>query len=162
MHFRRLFLTVLLIFAGFPLFAATVSVLVIETGLPAESGTSQYSGLWESALLDVFFDAGHIVSNAPLMRLEYFPDEVFPDEAQKDLNEAIEGSMDYMVIALLEYKVKDSGNIQKPGNVRLRVFRTQNAQLVYEMSYTDTKVKPLKEEFDSLKTAARKLLPRIK
>jgi hypothetical protein len=162
MYFKRIVLPVLLIiFAALPLGAATVSVLVIEAGLPAESAANQYSGLWESGLLDVFFDAGHIVSNAPVMRLEYFPQEVFPDEAQKDLDEAIEGGMDYIVIALLEYNVKNEG-VQKPRNARLRVFKTEGCQLVYEMSHADAKVKPLKDEFDSIKTAAKKLLPRIK
>jgi hypothetical protein len=150
------------LFSVFPLGAANVSVQVIEAGIPAESGANQYSGLWESALLDVFFESGHIVSNAPVLRLDYMPEEIFPDEARKGLDEAIEGGMNYFAIALLEYNYKSEGGARKPRSVRLMLFRTDGCQLVHELRHTDAKVKSLKDEFDSLILTARKLAPHVK
>jgi hypothetical protein len=144
-----------------PLNAATVSFLVIETGLPSESGVNQYSGLWESGLLDVFFEFGHIVSNAPVMRLDYTPEETFPEEARKNLDEALEGGVEYFIIALLKYR-QDSDGMLRPDNVSLRMFRVKNCEFVYEMKHRDTKIKPIKEEFDSLKNVARGLISRLK
>jgi hypothetical protein len=95
------------------------------------------------------------------MRLEYATEETFPEEARKDLDEALEGGVDYFIIVLLKYQ-EASGGILRPGNVSLRVFRVQNCALVYEMKHTDTKVKPIKEEFDSLKNVARGLVSQLK
>jgi hypothetical protein len=160
---KRAFLP--LIFALFvirPLGAATVSFMVIETGLPSESGANQYSGLWESCLLDVFFEAGHIVSNAPVMRLGYAPPgEIFPEEAREELEEALEGGVELFIIALLQYQQVSDG-VFRPGNVSLRVFRAQNCKLLFEMKHADTKAKPIKEEFDSLKNVARGLVSQLK
>jgi hypothetical protein len=158
---KRAFLPlVLALFFVRPLSAATVSFLVIETGLPTESGSNQYSGLWESGLLDVFFESGHIVSNAPVLRLDYAPGEVFPEEAREALGEALEGGAEFFVIALLEYQ-QGSGGF-RPGNVSLRVFRARNCcNLVYEIKHADMKVKPITEEFDSLKKVARELVSRL-
>ena len=72
----------LCVFFLFRVEAATVSFLVIETGLTDEAGSRQHSGLWESGLLDVFFESGHIVSNAPILRLLSKPSGDFPEEAK--------------------------------------------------------------------------------
>jgi hypothetical protein len=162
MLIKRFFLPLLLSFFVIrPLSAATVSFLVIETGLPSESGINQYSDLWESGLLDVFFESGHIVSNAPVLRLDYAPGEAFPAEAREALGEALDGGAEFFIIALLEYQQGSTGGF-RPGNVSLRVFRARNCELICEMKHTDTIVKPIKEEFDSLKNAARGLISRLK
>jgi hypothetical protein len=168
---KRLFAgLVLYILAAFHLEAATVSFLVIETGLPAEWGASQHSGLWESGLLDVFYEAGHIVSNAPVLRLTEKPRAKFPEEARADLNEALQGGAEYIILALLEYEApadvkSGSGaapaDIQKPRNISLRVFRASPQTLLYEQQYTDKTSATLKDEYDSLKKAVRTLIPHL-
>ncbi|MDR0486791.1 MAG: hypothetical protein LBG91_00945 [Treponema sp.] len=145
----------MILLAVLPLGAATVSCLIIETGLPP-GGSNQHSGLWESGLLDVFFESGHIVSNAPMMRLDLKPTEIFPEEARQELDEAVEGGVEYLILAILEYQ-----NGLKPLNVSLRLFKTRPLAMIYETSYADTKSKNLKEEFDNLKQAARGLVPRL-
>ena len=151
--------------------AATVSFQVIETGLPEELGTSQHSGLWESGLLDVFFEAGHIVSNAPVLRLARKPAAKFPDEIQANFAEALEGGAEYFVLALLEYAVPPGAggppsgaalsNVQKPRNISLRVFKTKPYKLLYEQQYADGASADLKEAYDSVKRAVRTLIPHL-
>jgi hypothetical protein len=145
--------------AFFPLNAAGVSFLVIESGLDKEAAQMQSSGLWESGLLDVFFEAGHIVTNAPVMRFKIMPDKKLPDEVQNDLHEAIEGGMEYFIIALLEYQTASAG--QKPTQITLRLFRINPLKLLFEHKYSNSKAKNAKEEFDNLKQAARILLGQI-
>ncbi|MDR2134486.1 MAG: hypothetical protein LBP27_05205 [Treponema sp.] len=158
---KKIFFSVLVfgIFFLSPLEAATVSFLVIETGLSEEAGTSQHSGLWESGLLDVFFEAGHIVSNAPILRLGKRPGEIFPDEALGKLHEAVEGGVDFFIIALLDYAPNDA--IQKPDRVSLRLFNAVSRNLIYEQQYTDKTSKNSGEEFTSLKQAVRGLVPHL-
>jgi hypothetical protein len=154
-----------LLICGFSIFrleAATISFLVIETGLPEEMGASQHSGLWESGFLDVFFEAGHIVSNAPVLRLSHNPTAVFPEEARVDLAEAVEGGAEYFILALLDYPAPISQKIPKPRQISLRIFRTKPQTLLYEGQYVDTGSTTLKDEYDSLKKAVQQLVPHVR
>ena len=143
-----------------PVSAYTVSFIVVETGLPEEQGVCESSILWETGLLDVFFDAGHIVSNAPLLRLDELPAKQFPDEAVESLNEANAGAADYVVLALLDYP----GNgvpytIPKPKQVSLRLFKTIPFRFIREEKFTDSQKAGAGEDFISAKQAAVKMLP---
>jgi hypothetical protein len=148
-------------FAILPLPAATVSFLVIETGLPYEMGNSVYSSLWESGLLDTFFEAGHIVSNAPIKRLDIKPQKSFPDEARGDLNDAMEGGAEYFVLALLEYPPPGTNEIPKPRNIVLRIFKVSPYKLLYEQLYSDKTSVNMDEEFITIKQSVRELIPHL-
>jgi hypothetical protein len=142
--------------------AATVSFMVIETGLPPEAGTSAHSGLWESGLMDVFFEAGHIVSNAPVLRLDRKPEEAFPAAARPELSEAIEGGAEFFILAMLDYDAPAAANIQKPRRISLRLFKTSPHTLLHEQQYTDTESAGGPDiEYDRLKRAARTLIPHL-
>jgi hypothetical protein len=149
-----------LLLCAFPAFqtgAATVSFLVIETGLGEDSAASRHSLLWESGLLDVFFDAGHIVSNAPVLRLARKPAKDFPDEAQAEFDQALEGGAEFFILALLDYADEE----QRPENISLRLYRINPRRKIYEQRYSDKTSRSLQEEFDSLKKAARELVPHL-
>jgi hypothetical protein len=146
------------IFIGPRLFGATVSCLVIETGLSSGGPKSQYSTMWENNLMDVFFDAGHIVSNARMIRLDRKPAENFPREAQSDYEEARENGMDYFLIAIIEQKVESS----ETQTVRLRLFRTNSRELINEQVYSDNKPRSAKEENESIKKAINLLAAQIR
>jgi hypothetical protein len=154
---RRLAVLLLLTAAAFPLGAASVSFLVMETGLPPDAGNSVYSGLWESGLLDVFFDAGHIVTNAQMVRTDARPEKNLPDEILDDIDEAVEGGMEFFILALLEY----SGG-EKPKSISLRVFSVKNHALLFERRFADTPSLSLEEEFNNVKKEARVLLPNLR
>ena len=141
--------------------AATVSFMVIETGLPQEAGASAHSGLWESGLMDVFFEAGHIVSNAPALRLDRKPAEAFPEAARPELNEAIAGGAEFFILAMLDYEAPATANIQKPRRISLRLFQTSPHRLLHEQQYTDTDSANIDIEYNRLKQAARALVPHL-
>jgi hypothetical protein len=142
-----------------PLFPATVSVLVIETGLPEDGGSSSWSGLWESGLLDVFFEAGHIVSNAPVKRLTLNPQKVFPDEAQAEFDEAVSGGAEYFILALLDYPPPVGQEDPRPRNIALRVFRLSPYRFLHEQRYTEPAARNMGDEFARIKQSVRKLIP---
>ena len=140
--------------ASFPLGAATVSFLVIETGLSRESGNSRQSAMWENGLMDVFFETGHIVSNAPILRIFRKPADGFPGEAERDYKEAKEGEIDFFIVAIVSHPA--------PYNVTLRLFRTNSQKMLYEQKYTDKTYKTQKEEYDSIKETIGLLAARVR
>jgi hypothetical protein len=147
-----------------PVSAYTVSFIVVETGLPEEQGVCEYSTLWETGLLDVFFDAGHIVSNAPVLRLNKPSAKQFPDEAAGRLNEANAGGADYLVLALLDYQGSGTPRTTnpKPNQVSLRLFKTTPFRFIGEEKFTESRKPEPGEDFISAKQAAVKMLPYLK
>ena len=139
------------VFTAFPLNAANVSFLIMETGLPAGNQSSQYSALWESGLFEIFFEHGHIVSNAPIMRVYEKPEEAFPSDAERDYEDAKRGGMDFFIIAIINYPVSGSRTIPKPQNVILRLFNTKTERMIHEQIFSDTKSKSSREEYDFVK-----------
>jgi hypothetical protein len=168
--------------------AATVSFLVVETGLAEESVRPQSSLLWENGFMDVFFDAGHIVSNAPIMRIPEKTTEKLPDPVRSELDQARNGGADYFVMILLEYSgsvasgipgsgespvsdpasdsaavpggAKTSGG--KPEKVYMRIFNVSNETLVYEIACAGTARLDANEELIEVKRNAAKLVPQLK
>ena len=119
----------------FPLSASMVSFLVIETGIPHNANAGEYAYLWEGGLMGAFFDAGHIVSNSPVMRLENVPVAELqrgglPRAAIEDFNEALEGGADFFILALLEFNTHD-GQV-RPREVSIRIYNTHTRAMVYE------------------------------
>ena len=160
LYSNRCYLLLILLFSVLiSVNAANISVMIIETGLDAEKEKMQYSGLWESGVLDVFFESGHIVSNAPIMRLDYIPDEIFPAEAEKDLNEAKEGSMEYLLVVQINYKNLLNG---RPKQVVMRLFKILPFKLLHEENLSDAKSRNTKEEFEFIKQAARIFISKVK
>jgi hypothetical protein len=141
--------------------AATISFLVLETGLPMEAAANEHSGLWESGLLDVFFEGGHIVSNAPVLRIDGKPSKSLPEEAEEAFDEAVAGGAEYFIVAVLDYSKPGDGIAEKPNNVSMRIFKANSEKSIYEGKYTDKVSKNLKDEFENVKKAARGILPRI-
>jgi hypothetical protein len=149
------------IFLSLPLPAATVSFLVIETGLKEELGATGYSVLWENSLLDGFFEAGHIVSNAPVMRLSRLPAEDFPPEALADFTEAVEGGAEFFVLAQLDYRPSPAGAGPAPWNIVLRIYRTRPYGLVHEERLEGPGAGAAKDESARASQTVRRLIPYI-
>ncbi|MDR0878735.1 MAG: hypothetical protein LBN21_11830 [Treponema sp.] len=150
------------IFAVSPLSAAMVSFLVIETGLPMEAASNQHSGLWESGLLDEFFEAGHIVSNSPILRIDQKPSTPFPEEAEEAFDEAVAGGAEYFILAVLDYTVASDGSVEKPGKVSLKVYKAVPQKLLYERQYADKTSRSTADEFSNVKKTVRGLVSRVK
>jgi len=133
------------IFAAPALWAANVSVLIMEAGITEENPGNLYPFLWENGLMDVFFNSGHIVSNSPKIQLPEKPDRDFPAEAERDFNGAKEGGMDYFLIALIDYTTP---------LVSLRLFDIRSSKMVFEQKHAVTTLRSTKEENDKIKAAA--------
>jgi hypothetical protein len=155
---KRLFLTLVFCAFFFKAHAATVSFLVIETGVSGEAPAKQHSGIWESGLMDVFFEAGHIVSNAPILRLDNKPlPDRFPQEAAGDLQEAARGGAEYFIIAQLDYDSRGT----LPDKVLLTIYRISPLAKLYEQRYEIRPSRSTREEYDSVKAAASGLIPHL-
>jgi hypothetical protein len=121
---------------------ATVSFMVFETGLVEETPVIESSRLWEDALLDVFFDTGHIVSNTPILRISEKPQKNLPDEARISLGEAAEGGVEFFIVAVLDYQNPPGAKLflSKPRSVSLRLFKTEPYRFLYSKEYTSTEI----------------------
>jgi hypothetical protein len=160
---KWLFAPILAAAVLFSLPAATVSFLVVETGLPEGSARPESSSLWESGMMDAFFDAGHIVSNAPILRLDGFvknpAPQPLPRELRRELDDARLGGADFFVVVLLDYH---DNPVQKPAEIMLQVFRVSSGQLVYASSFGGYTGVKMEEEFQSVKKSAGKILPQLR
>jgi hypothetical protein len=132
---RGRFFLLLLLCLGPRAFGFTLSFLVIETGLGENGPHPEASLVWENRLLAEFFDAGHIVSNAPLLRLAEDPGTDFPGAAREDFEEAAAGGADFFVLALLDYRDAPDRRELKPRHLSLRVFRVDSRELMYRRDY---------------------------
>jgi hypothetical protein len=138
--------------------ATMVSICVIETGLAAEGPRTPNSMQWENALLDVFFDAGYIVTNAPIMRLEQKPKVDIKNIALQDMNDAVEGGANYFLIAQLDYIPGPVTQYE----VTLYLYSTSPYKKVHETKLQKKVYQTEKEEFEDAKSAVKGFVPHIK
>jgi len=133
---RLLFTAVLLMLLTFSVTASTVSFLVVETGLSEGISNPQNSSrLWEEGLMASFFDAGHIVTNNPILRMEIqVSTEIRGTVLEYDFNEAVLGGAEYFVLGLLEYEIQ--GNRVVPARMNIKIYTTEPQELVYEQVFT--------------------------
>ena len=145
----------LFLFIIFPISAANVSLLIMETGLPSGNRANQYSLMLENAILDAFYNTGHIVSNAPIMKLPIIPEGVFPNEAERDFKYAENGGMDYFLIAIADYS-------KTPNNVSLRLFKIKSKEVIGEKVFLRSMSNNTKEDNEIINKAVLSMLQEIK
>jgi hypothetical protein len=146
---------------AFPASAAMVSFLVVETGLNDEAPSPQYSSLWEGGLMAVFFDSGHIVTNNPIARVQnMLPREISGSIFEADFDEAAEGGAEYFILGLLEYQNDRGGAL--PVRMIVRLYSTENRQLIFEQSFQAGGGRTLNDEYQSAQSAGRIIMSYIK
>ena len=161
MSFKRLLGTALLfVFLTFSASASTVSFLVVETGLnDGITGPQSSSRIWEEGLMGLFFDAGHIVTNNPILRMDIqVPKEIRGTIVEYDFNEAIMGGAEYVVLGFLEYETQGSRAL--PARMIIRVYTTVPEELVYEQVFPVGRNSG--EENQLVRNAGRTIIPHIK
>jgi len=149
---RIVFVVITGILLTFSLNAATVSFHVVEAGI-SEEADKKMSELWETAFMDVFFDAGYIISNAPVMRLEKSPSNILQIV---DFKEASLCGIDYMLIVLLDYKA----SLPSPEEVSFYIYKVTKREKVLERKIRQKQV-PLKDDYNNMKSIARGFVPYI-
>jgi hypothetical protein len=139
--------------------AANVSLMVMETG----DGSGKWNGLteWESGMMDVFFDAGHIVSSAKDLMLGKEP-ATLPPQVYDEMNEAVSGQFDYFVVVTVNIpKAKEPGQI---GKITMQLFNIdlQPAKLIYSDLYTWVKGSKARPVYFNAQKAAERLVPYLR
>jgi hypothetical protein len=151
-RFAFVFFTFFLVFG---VEASMISFIVIETGLPQEAERNQHSLNMENALLDVFFDRGHIVCNFPILRFETRPSGNFLQSCAYDMEEeALNAGVDYIVLAQLDYS-----NSTTPGEISFFVYRIRGRVNVLERQLRGKTYRSAKDEIDDLKIIVGELVP---
>jgi len=153
-------IALLLIFLAFPAFASTVSLLLVETGLSEEFNRTEQTIVWEDGLLSAFFDAGHIVTNSPILRMERRPAQDITGPVKNDLDDALLGGADYFILGYLEYRVIEENAI--PFRMAVKIYTTDSQKLVYENNYPAGSGKSNNEEYQYALNAGRSIIPHIK
>jgi hypothetical protein len=158
---KRLGIIALLwIFLALPVSASMVSFLVVEEGLLPEVPANEYSAVWEDGLMGAFFEAGHIVSNSPILRVERLSGSQLPTEVNTDFNEAFSGGADYFILAVLEFGTQNGGS--RPTAISIKIFTTNSQILIYEQRFpAGTGVNP-REDYSKAQETARILAAQIR
>jgi hypothetical protein len=156
---KSIFLAVVFgIFLNLNAGASMVSFFVIETGLPEEGGNNRHSQYWESAFMDVFFDAGHIVCNFPIQRLQSKPEGEILRAISFDMDDARSAGVDFVFITYLDYN-PDS---MMPAEISFFIFKVNSREKILERRIAGKTYGSTREEVDDLKSIVRGLVPFIR
>jgi hypothetical protein len=160
MNYKRLLvLTLLLILFTIPASATMVSFLVVETGLGDGGPNPQHSSLWEGALMASFFDAGYIVTNGPIARMERKPAQDLSGIVKIDFDEAVDGGAEFFVLAFLNYQIQGGATV--PVEIAIKVYKTDSSQLFFEQSFPAGRGRTLNEENQNALQAGRAIVRRM-
>jgi len=153
--FKRIVFVFFVFFTVFGVEASMISFIVIETGLPQEAERNYHSVNMENALLDVFFDEGHIVCNFPILRLETRPSGDFLQSTAHSMEEdAMNAGVDYIVLAQLDYSSSAT-----PGEISFLVYKIRGRVKVLERQIRGKTYRSAREEIDDLKIIVGELVP---
>ena len=147
-------MTILCFFLSVAANASMVSFFVIETGLPEDGRENLNSVNWENAFLDVFFDAGHIVSISPMLRLEKKPQGDILREV--DMRPLRNGGIEFLIIAQLDYNTEFT-----PSEMSFLVYRVNTRELITEKKMQGRQISSPREGFEYMKSIARGLIAYI-
>jgi hypothetical protein len=130
-----LFMTVLFaLFSVTRAGAATVLIMIIETGVNPEAASGMV-GVWEGGMMDVFFDAGHIVSNSSALRILTADGEILNGEARRNFEEAGGNGADYFIVARLDYPIGGVNVPEKPERVSLKLYKIHPHGVLYDKEF---------------------------
>ena len=160
MHYKRLgSLTLLFVLLAFPVSASMVSFLVVETGLNEETPPNQISSIWEGGLMAAFFDAGHIVTDSPITRMEKKPAKDFSGIIEADFNEAAAAGSEYFILSYLEYQFQNGRFV--PVSIAVKLYKIDSKKLMYEQSFPVGKGRNPAEEHQNAQSAGRAISSHI-
>ena len=153
------FIAVLLgLFLNFNIWASMITFYIIETGLPESSNINQYSSDWEDAFLDVFFDAGYIVSNAPIFRMSTIPAGNILQSVDINVAEARNWGIDYIFITFLDY----SSGMYYPEEIKFYIYNSATNENILERQIQGRVTGTARDESGNIRAFIRGLIPYIR
>jgi len=152
---RIAFILITGLFLSINAHSSMISFFVVETGLSDNAVNIRHSDVWENALMDVFFDAGHIVSNAPILRLERRPQGDILDIVGYDAMDARRSGIDFILIAILNY----TSESQIPGEIHFFIYRVNSNEKILERQIPGKTYRNTREEYDDIKAIVRGFVP---
>jgi len=159
MDYKRLIsIAVLFLLPGLKASASMVSFLVVETGLSEEANT-QYGSIWEGGLMEVFFNAGHIVTNSPIARIEKRPENDISGPIGNDFSEAAVNGAEYFVLCYLEFQNKSRS---VPTTMVIKIYSINMQKLIYEQSFPAGTGRSLGDEYQNALNIGRTIVSNIK
>ena len=156
---RFLGLTVLILLLTIPAMASMVSFLVVETGLNEDAPQNQVSSIWGGGLMAAFFDAGHIVTDIPIMRMENRPSRDLSGKVEEDFNEALTVGSEYFILGFLEYELQSGRPV--PISISVKVYKIDNKKLIHEQSFPVGKGSSPAEEHKNAQNAGKAIISYI-
>lgn len=147
---------VLSLFLVFPVSASMVSFLVVETGIGEDVPQNQISSLWEGGIMAAFFDAGHIVTDNPITRIEKRPSRDLSGPIETDFNEAASMGAEYYVLGFIAYE--NQGGRAEPISISLKLFKIDSKKLIAEKEFPVGNGKSLAEEHKNAQNAGRVII----
>jgi hypothetical protein len=160
--------------AALPVYSATISMMAIEVSENGR-GDKRTVNNWESGMMDMFYNAGYIISNSRSIILDRYPfetnpeinqetdpktiSETIPPEIEADFVEAEEGSVDYFILTLLEYDAKNGLGTARPARITLRLYNVSGKTFIIEEKYSWFKSKERDDFAANIKRAVFMLIP---
>ena len=158
-HKRLGCITIFFLLLVFPVSASMVSFLLVETGINEDVSSGEYASLWEGGLMEAFFDAGHIVTNGPIARVERKPERDFTGMLADDLYDAVNGGVEFIILGYLEFRVQ--GQRAVPVGMTLKLYNSASRQLMYEQNFPAGGGNNLDEEYQIAINAGRVMTSQI-
>jgi len=152
------FAVIFSVFGSLNASASLVAFHIVETGIPENRQPYQYTGIWEDAFMNVFFDAGYIVSNAPVLRLETKPSDDILNYVLNGNSEIRNFGIDYLLIAQLDY----NGDTRQPAEINLVIFRVITNEKIYERKIEGKTYRSTREGQADIETIIRGLVSYIR
>ena len=109
--------------------------------------------------MNAFWEAGHVVTNSPIARMERKPDNDLSGTVDIDFRDAASGGAEFFVLGFLEYQVQ--GGRPVPVGIVLKIYRTGNRQLVYEQRFPAGTGRTLPDEFQLAQETGRAMIPHL-
>ena len=160
MNYRRpCILIALLILICSSSYATLISFAFVETGVSSGVPSTQHSSVWEGGMMEVFFDAGYIVTNSPAGRLEIKPEQILSGSILSDFEEAIMGGAEFFVLGLFECQV-ESGRAT-PININMKIFSTITNEMIFDHIFPIDSGRTLAQEFEFAKDVGRIILNQL-
>jgi hypothetical protein len=134
---KGIILASFLIIGASPLFCANISILVIEAGMhdgkPLRGG--EMTTLWENGIMDVFFESGHVVTNAQSFALKEKTAGELPGTIQRYISDAEDAGVDYFILACITYEKADDANpaveSAKPAGIEFSLFHIRPRKRIW-------------------------------